>query len=593
MEKQPGREWQVRLDDGVRDLLSREAENALAALAALAWREPLLPGLVRPPDGSVGTVVRFSSRGGEVISMRLGGTAENLRTVFIEGENAAYGVNADLLDFAGWPDNRFREMALFPAGAEWRPTKISVLPVGGRSDLRLVLRRDDESWLLEEPVAWPAEEGRLDILLRWLDRLRADAVAVETMGTGEAERFGFGPHSAVVEAEYDTPDGRVGRRVEFGGQAGDGGLYARVSGRNQVFTVSPLVVKEIHLDVGAEYPKVWRDFYRRRSLNPVGGEMPSSLTVEKLLPSPVRLTMEPGLTGDWRGWLEEDGKRREFPIEPPDPAEPMRPLTALLAGLSGLRIQNFLSDSPIDPERDGLAILPAWRLSGRGADGMPFPALTLYAADPGGTLPPGDPFPDGETGPVEMLPPPGRSATPGIVFTLADRPAVMEAAGEAAYLLALPPYRYRSRVILDEDPAAWDRVEIDASGEKRVYLRDGDRRNEQWWRGRESPEPLLDGNSDFVAMLLELSRLRAGAWVASSGNGGEEFGLDRPAITAIVYTVRRAPKGKPDEELIRLRLEVGAAAGDGEAMRYARLGDSEPVFLISSGLAAALAVDYR
>jgi hypothetical protein len=102
----------------------------------------------------------------------------------------------------------------------------------------------------------------------------------------------------------------------------------------------------------------------------------------------------------------------------------------------------------------------------------------------------------------------------------------------------------------------------------------------------------MDAEGAFSVMLMELSRLEAEAWIADAGTSSGEFGLDRPEITAIVYTFA----GRPTDGGIvgqGLKLSIGREAGDetnGESgLRFARLDDSGPVFLISGRLATSLA----
>ena len=578
-------EWRFRPEGGQEDLLSREATDGLAALWALAWREPLVGNSTFFPAGEAdATVVAASAADGRGIVLRLGGVAENLQAVTAGDDGMTYGVRRDILAVADWPAERFREMFLLAGGRGRRLAELIVAPAGGDPGLRLRIRRTPGGWRLIEPVDWPADEARLDALLRWIDRLRALSVA--------DRRADFGPAPAFVEALYDGPGGMARRRVEFGGSASGGGLLAAAAGREPIFAVPEGILAEISLDAAAAYPKVWRDFYRRRSLNLAGADMPGEILVERLLPSPVRLTLERDGDDAWHGRLETEGETRTFPVEPPDPAEPMRPLTALLTGLSSLRIQAFLADSSPETREGWPNVLPAWRFSCREAEGAAFPLLTLYAAGRDGGQPPADPFPEGRSGPIDLPPPPGRSRLDGIAFSVSDQPALLEAPGEMAYLLCLPPYRYQSKRLPAGDSEEWIGVEIAAGGKTAKYYRDPAGRGGAWWKEGVPPQPLLDAEGAFSVMLMELSRITAEAWIADAGTLSGEFGLDRPEITAIVYTfVDRTADGGGAEQ--GLKLSIGREAKDdtgGEnGSRFARLGDSSPVFLISGRLAASLA----
>jgi hypothetical protein len=197
-----------------------------------------------------------------------------------------------------------------------------------------------------------------------------------------------------------------------------------------------------------------------------------------------------------------------------------------------------------------------------------------------------------------MKPMDGMPDQVGMAFSRSDRTAVMETFAEAAYLLCLPLYRYQSRKILDYDPSAWSRVEIAASSFSAAYIRKTGDVNEQWWRDSFPPEPVMDDNNTLVGTLLELSRLRTEGFVAEAGEKDdtaaaeqlEEFGLDRPAITAIVYTSKEEGTGGSEK---LFALAIGTQAGPDEQTRYARLNGSGPVFLVPDRLARALEREYR
>ncbi|MDR2391752.1 MAG: DUF4340 domain-containing protein [Planctomycetota bacterium] len=580
-------EWRFRPEGGREDLLSREAADGLAALWALAWREPLVGNSAFSPAGEADAmIVAASAADGGRITLRLGGIAENLQAVTAGDDGTTYAVRRDILAVADWPAERFREMFLLAGGRGRRLAELIVAPAGGDPGLRLRIHRTPGGWRLIEPIDWPADEARLDALLRWADRLRALSVA--------DRRADFGPVPAFVEALYDGPGGMARRRVEFGGSASGEGLLVAAAGREPIFVAPEGILAEISLDAAAAYPKVWRDFYRRRSLNLVGADMPGEIVVERLLPSPVRLILERDGDDAWHGRLETGGETRTFPVEPPDPAEPMRPLTALLTGLSSLRIQSFLVDSSPETKEGWPNVLPAWRFSCREAGGAELPLLTLYAAGTDGGQLPADPFPEGRPGPIDLPPPPGRSRLDGIAFSVSDQPALLEAPGEMAYLLCLPPYRYQSRrpqTMDSVDSEEWIGVEIAAGGKTAKYYRDPARRGEAWWKDGVPPQPLLDAEGAFSVMLMELSRLTAETWIADAGTSSGKFGLDRPEITAIVYTFVDRPADDGGGQ--SLKLSIGREAKDdmgGEnGSRFARLGDSSPVFLISGRLAASLA----
>ena len=579
-------QWSMRVDDELTDSLNPAAVEELGALATLTWREPVQGRT--PPDMERAITLTAVSQAGQQVLIAFGDVAGNLRATTIDGDSGTvYGVNQDLLGFLDWPRDRFRNLSLLSLGGGRKPDRITVSPDQANPALALTLEKKAGGWRQTSPVEWPADETRLDLLLRWIDRLRADGIAAEM--AGDLEWFGLEPSRAFVEVGYDDPQGKaVVRRVEFGKADGDR-VYARVTGRSPVFTIPHEALAEISMDVAAQYPDQWRNFYRQRGLNLVGDGSPDRVVIEQLLPEPVTLALTRHIdqTGaKWTGVLTKGEASRTFAVDPPDGNDPMRPLTALFTGLASLRIKAFLADVAPGPDTVKWTAYPSMRitLSAAGAEG---PALTVFAANARGELPSGVPYITGKGEPQELVSLEGYPEKVGFAFSLADKTAIMETFGEMSYLLCLPPYRYQSRRLLDVESRAFGRVEVENLGGKEVYFRREGEINEQWWHDPASPEPLMDDNNRFVAMVLEMSQLRADGFVDEANGDIEKFGLDQPEISAIVYSSSPAGDG---EKLFKLALGKEA---DAEGRRYARLNDSGPVFLAPGRLAKALDETYH
>ncbi len=585
--KDPGMDWTIVLDDGVRDTLSNFAVDELSALATLCWREPL-PGAA-PPDPAHSTLITATSASGQVLHLLLGKPSQTMRPAIINDDtDIVYGVRQEYLRFLDWPLERFRKFTLANAGTGSRPNKIVLAPPGNDPHTRLVLEQDADGWQVRSPVVWPADPARMEALLRWVDRLRADAIAVEQ--TNDPKQYGFTPDSAYVETSFPSPAGPLHRRVEFGLPAEGGGLYARVVSRPPVFIISRSALAEISLDIGQDQPEVWKNLYRRSSIDLLGDAPFSGITIEQLLPEPKSLTIEPhGERDGWLGLFRGEEGERVFPVDPPDRRDPARPLTALAERLKKINIQEFVADIAPGPETAKWTAFPAWRLAIAGPDGKPRHVLTLYA--PGSD---GDVTPDsgeGSEGDPDMQSRPGEPEG-GVLFTLDNQPAILKMAVGTAEFLSKPLYMYQSRRLLDSDPLVWSRVEIEAGGNRTVYTRDPAEINEQWWRGVDGSEPLMDDNNIFVNLLVELSQLRSEGYVYGANDLPEKFGLDQPEITAIVY-VSPGSAGDEGTDEILFTLEVGGTGETETEARYARLDGTGPVFLLSRHLAEALLRDYR
>lgn len=596
LERQPGEEWRIALGDENSDSLNPQAAEELSALVMLPWRQPLAG--VAPPDPDGAVRLTASGVGGDQITLFFGPLHGNLLTVSSDDDpGTVFGVVPDLAKVLDWPEARFRNLFLVAEPGR-RPSRLVLHPAGSEDGDNLVVARAGGAWRLVQPVDWPAESSRVEQLLAWLDRLQAEEIVSDRIEDPAA--FGFGPDSAAVEVHYEDETAPVVKRVEFGDVSPDApeSLYARAAGRNALFTVPKFILAEVALNQPAGHLREMADFYRLRMFDILGPPPPRRLVVERLLPVPERLVIERGgerNDAKWTGTLERGGGSETFAVEPPTSDDPLRPLTRLLTGLSGLRVRSFLADGEPGPETVKWTAYPAWRFEAVGADGVALPPLTLFALDASGSLPPGQPFVEGHPLPVPMGQTADASGLSGIAAVLEGRRAVVELAADLAYLLCLPPYRYQSRRLLDQDVASWKRVELKQPGSEAVYVRGEQAFRDQWWRAGAPNEPLFDDNNRFAALLLVVSQLRTTAFVADADRDPAEFGLDQPEITMIVYGSLEQPEGDDsgDEPRLLFTLAVGSVAEGADSAHYARLDGSGSVFLLPADLVEALAQDYR
>lgn len=574
-------EWRVEFGDGDIDSLSPRVAESLAAFATLAWKIPADGGV--GPDPDAGATLAFTSSSGQGVSVVLGKADGAVRLAETVGEPGnVYGIGADLADFSDLPIERFRSLYLANSGGR-KPERIVFSPPEreGVPVPRVTLQRAENGWEMLEPVPWPADVEKVETLLQWLDRLRADTV--ETQADGQApDANGFDPESPFIETQFADP--AWNRRISFGDVSPSGQVFVRVLGRTPTFTVPRAALAEISFVAGGKRPEFWAHHYRSRNLDMTPDREPAEVVVEQLVPQRAKLVLTApadGRGGNWRGRLERDGEVREFPVDPPLP-DGETPLGELLRGLSSFQIRSFLADSAPGAETLKWTAYPAWRFACKDRDGNDGPILTLYADDAGGALPTGTPYERGHL--RANSPREGR----GLVCAVSGRDAIMEAFGYFAGMLCLPPYRYRSSKIIDDDASRWEKVVIDAGGGKKGYFRRPDDVNEQWWLDGASPRPLLDDNNRFVALLGELARLRAEGFVEDAGGDVADFGLDRPALNAIVYV---SPGRGGTSDGPAFTLSVGSA--DASGGRYARLNSGGPVFVVSAGLVEALEKEYR
>lgn len=592
--KADGKGWRIVLPDGTQDSLNPQAVEELAALVMLPWREPLKDADPAAIDATVRLTVAEAS-GGD-IELAFGKLVGDYLSVVVDDEpNVVHGIAPDLAKVLDWPVKRLRNLFLAADSAK-RLTRVAV-HAGGDAD-RIEIVRKANAWRLVRPVEWPAEPARVEQLNGWFERLQADAILAD--GLDDPAAFGFGEDCLALELGFEDEAGPAVRRIEFGDVVpdDDASVYARASDRPSLFKIAKQTLEEIALWQAVEFPDVWADYYRLRTLDLLGPPPSRRIVVERLLPRPERLTLDragdAGTDVRWTGVLEKDGETLAVAVDPPSPDDPLRPMTRLLTGLSGLRVRSFLADVPPGPDTVKWTAYPAWRFTVTGADGAQLPAVTLYSNNAEGTFSPDPPGVDARAASADSLPEkPGER--PGVVASIADRPAILDLFGDMAYLLCLPPFRYQSRWLLDYNPSTWQTVEITRQGKTVTFTRRSQEYGGHWWRSGEPAEPLFDDNNRFLAMLADLSQMHATAIVDSGDGDPAEFGLDQPEITVIVYgTLETAQGGDAGTEPGELfALSIGGAVGDPFGSRFARLNDKGIVFRVSPELVEALTTEYR
>lgn len=581
--REPGTEWKVELGSGRFDVLDSRVSDSLAAFATLTWREPAPDRLPPNPGESVSLVAENSF--GQEIRLDFGEVQNSIRSVIVDGdESVVYGVNQDLLSILDWKEDQLRNMYLASVYGGRSPERIFLSPQPGDSSLDVVLEKRFGGWVLSQPVEWPADKVKVDLLLRWLDRLRADSVASEA--PVERTSFGLRQPTARIEAIFSTPEGLVRRKIDFGGTFEAGNLYASVDGREPVFTMPKDSLVEISMNLAATHPDLWRNFYRKRSVDMIGGTTPVAFHIERLLPTRSVLEIKKGEpVGDngseWTAELQDGKNVHRFSVEPPVSIRRDSPLRVLVSGLKNIRIQTFLADKP--PEME--ARVPEWRISCTFADGTESPVLTMHTADASDKVGIGVDVPDAH---VQTE----RIGQKKVLFTLSNHPAALEAYAQDAEKLCLPLYKYRSRRLLRIDARHITKVALKSPTRESVYFRQPGDVNDQWWINPDASEPLMDDSNRFIAMLEKLSGLETRAFVADEHADMSEFGLDRPTITAIVYYPSVSTENTSSEPDKILTLHVGNTVAKSQD-RYARLNNEGPVFLVPESMMKILVAEYR
>lgn len=586
--------WRIRLEGDIWDTLHPQAMEELAALVMLPWRDPI-PGATSPDPATSPKLTAVSSDGDKV-TVVFGSVVGNMRLLgVLDDPGMAFGINPDLARVVDWPIERFRNLYLATVPPGWKIERLIITPSPGPAT-PVDLKKESGHWILQGDYPWQVEPGRLDMLFSWLGRLEAES-AIAT-SADDPVWFGFGENSMSIDITYETETIAQRRKIEFGKPINEKPdlVYARVSERSPVFAVPRRFLSEIALEHANAYPNEWSAFFRKRTFALLGSQLPRKIVVESILPNPARLIIErtSELNVDtWKGILESNGTASDFAVDGPQADKITTPLYKLLTGLSNIRIRVFLADG--NPGQDTLkwTAYPAWRFSVTEDDGTASPELTLYAIDTDGNLASGQQYREGVLEPEPRPTVNGLSENVGIAGSVSNMPAILEVDAQLSSLLCIPPYRYHTTRMINADPETWTKVIVKKEGDDGTIYMCGSREyGEHWWRGEANSEPLLDDNNLFVAMLVELSKIQAVGVVAPLTADLQEFGLDRPAITTIVYGARdggEVTDESPEQQEIQLDIGNKNSAG----LYYARLNQDSVVFLLPEEMIAKLKKDYH
>ncbi len=586
--------WRIKLDDDIWDTLHPQAVEELAALVMLPWRDPIAGAT--SPDPATSPKLTAVSSDGDKVTVVFGSVVGNMRLLgVLDDPGMTFGINPDLARVVDWPAERFRNLYLATVPPGWKIDHLVITPSPGPAT-PVDLKKEAGQWILRGEYAWQVEPGRLDMLFSWLGRLEAES-AVATYAD-DPVWFGFGENSMSIDISYETETTVQKRKIEFGKPVPEKPdlVYARVSERSPIFAVPRRFLSEIALEHANAYPNEWSAFFRKRTFALVGSQLPRKIVVESILPNPERLIIERinELNVDtWKGTVESNGTASAFSVDSPQPDKVAAPLYKLLTGLSNIRIRVFLADG--NPGQDTLkwTAYPAWRFCVTEDDGTVSPELTLYAIDTDGNLASGQQYREGVLEPEPRPVANGLSENVGIACSVSGMPAILEVDSQLSSLLCIPPYRYHTTRMIDADPETWTKVIVKKEGvDGTLYMCGSREYGEHWWRGDTNSEPLLDDNNLFVALLVELSKLQAAGVVAPVTASLEEFGLDRPSITTIVYGACDGGENSDDSsERQEIQLDIGNKNDAG--LYYARLNQDSVVFLLPEEMIAKLKKDYH
>lgn len=506
---------------------------------------------------------------GDTVTLLIGKTSDKQTRIIKKGGGPPFGKpSVDIVEeefkFAKLKDNdqvfeikadKLKDIVIAadtlrdPLLARFKTEDVKKLTIdeGGKS---LVFLKGDDGWKLEKPV-FDAERGRVDDVLDKLAGLRAAEKDILDMADPKA--FGLDKPTTikiVVEKPEkeasDKPKSRASKSMEFtfllGKQQGDKGkLYVQVAGWDRVNLVEGDLLKL------AQRPAL---AYRNRRVLNFATSDASRVDVQR---GGEKYALEQA-KGDWRlaspVQAELDSKVRDLPRE-----------------LSQLEAVEFIT---ADPKKEDLD--KVYQLA------KPDAVIKISFTDKKKTE---------QTLEIGKK----RDGKDEYYARLVSDPAVFTIKKDVFETLTKDSLAYRPTELWKVDADDIAELKAEKGAEKFALERDGD--------GWKLTGPFTASvPADQVRPLTdELAKLKAEKYVAHAAANLADYGLDKPYLRLALRekpisgepktTAKDKDKEKEKEKKERVLLVGKPTAKDAKA-RYARLGDSEAVFILGDKAVAAI-----
>ena len=414
----------------------------------------------------------------------------------------------------------------------------------------LVLTKRGDNWFLGAPYDWPADKNAVDRLLNELLLLEDEtSFAVEKLADTGQKLADYGLDPAAITLRLGVGDQRFELKIGAATQV-QNRLYVLDPVGTRIHVVSRSLVEALQLGP---------DQLRDTTLVDIPVFEARSLAVQ--LPAPANLRVR--LARDARNWTFES------PIQT---RADKNAVELALNRLHELRVATFL-DTPADGRATGLD--NPLRLT---VEGNQRRAILLL----------GDP--------VSSEAKPGVSLAETELFAkLEDRAAVFTVKVSDTLLDSLRNVQteLRDRQLLAFEPARLTAISLTAPGQPEVTLQ---RLETDAWQvlarqGTAAAQPQPADPAVVARLIEQLGRLRAVAFHSDAPFPAdlEQWGFNRPER---VVTLSLA--AEPGTAAATVTLQLGATPpAQGEPFTYARLADSQFVYLVRAGILDELPVVAR
>lgn len=408
-----------------------------------------------------------------------------------------------------------------PANTRPRPagelTRITVETRGERT----VLQRRDGAWRMVSPADAPVDSFNVEALTSAL-RTAAFSVVDERPGPDALKKYGLSPPRFVVTTRWDDTE-----EVLKGGAENpfDGSVYLQRGGDPRVFSAPGQV--RIGLD-----------------------KTPYELRDKQVLAVPQDEVRRIELRAGKVAYVLERAEKKDAwrVVRPYEDAAQASEVTRLLSALRAVRATAFLSDTPSDRQRAGVA--------------APVASATFTLARGDGVR-----LAFGRVGDQLFV-----LRVDGSAGALAEVPAVALAA------LERDPTSFRDRSLLRFEKERVTRVTVERPGSPRIVVErasaDGGASEWRLVEPRQGPARAFK----MSQVLWALDALPAKAIVEERPKSLARYGLDRPERTVTLGGERGA---------VLARLVLGSVVGSADGLRYAR-GSLEGVATVEEARLAEL-----
>jgi hypothetical protein len=530
-----------RRDDAwrlVRPVDDRPSRNAIEeVLALVSYGHALDRGRVSDAEaGFEGEISRLVVRGKDRSQeIRFGGRTGRGRDLYVRlprRPGVTFLIDAGLAAFLERPVLSFRDLDIFSLSM----TDVDSILLRGVPGGTIAMDRIEGGWILTEPSRWPADGDRVETILEHCASMAARKVLAERVG----DPAGYGLGKEAVGIELRTEDGRVqsvrlGPPLEPGGDDG----VAVAGDRDQLFAVPDALRKLL-----AREPAV---SYRQRRLDPLAGmKALSEIRIDRP-GGTVRLVHR---ADSWVGLAP-----RKFSAD-------TGVMERLVLLLERLQVERFADDLPgMSDEERGLQP-PETVVRAYGVDRKEAVALRI-----------GTPTDAGD-----------------YYAALPDTPDAFTISEIAGQFFNQPWYTFNNRQILYFGMRDVDRMTIRQPGEATVVYQ---RTVGDAWQMAEPRTVPADAIRLYTSLLSQdgLGNLRALAFVGTTEQDLDKFGLDRPYLSVVVEFSLPVAEGRTRDISRTIVVGDAVAVGEGKA-RYARLEDGDLVFLIDDAVVEMLLKDY-